>query len=707
MTKVDFSLEYRDLSIHATNPFVEHNSSPRSSMYASHINQALVLKESELPFILTGAEKRLGDLAMDITMPEDAIIESIIYRRSPIDNLELERYIVYYGLESERIDVIQVPNYITNHQYFGYPLYIEGIFPTIGDKVYKGQVLAHTPNKHNKGTNDSWYGYGRNLNTAFMELPSVAEDGFIVSRSALSKLAFVVYEKRTIDVHRESDGMEGYPSINVPLNCYGTNDEYKIMPDIGEYIRTDAVVAATRKIRLSRYGAQASNDALRRLEFKTDSIIYSRNGYGKVIDINVIKGLSLSTSKIAPYRQLEMYAANNKKFYMTVLEIEDNINYKYRNSNVVGTIYGPRMLSLIEEARVRTGIPINRRSRGMKEKSLRFTHQKDPIGDYRAELTIEHLLLPNIGSKLSDRAGGKGVIVEIREDHEMPIDEYGTRAEVIVDKNSIISRMNPGRFYEQSYNHAVLHVTKQTREILSESGMSSVSNIPVDIKQRAKEHILGFLDIVSPKQKEVVEQASMEELDDMFQQIMYDSFYLYKDIKDHGEPVEIMDTLISSIYYPEPTKVSWTGSNGEIVTTVKPVLIAPTYIMLLEKIGDSGMAVSSPRSNHVGIFVKLPKHSKNKYPVRLNPVRIVGESETRILATYGGQECIAELLDQGTNPDTHRHIYRELLSTDTPTNLDRAIDRTTHPLGKTIPISIIEHVYFCQGLEDRYEKTGD
>ena len=703
--KVDFSLEYRDLSIHTNNPFVEHNSSPRSSMFASHINQALVLKDSDIPNIVTGGEKRLGELALDITVPEDGVVEAVINRRCGADNHVVETLIIYYGYESKKIDCIKVPKYITNHQYFGYELKINGALPAPQDKIYKDQILAWTPNRYGKGINEPWYGYGRNLNTAFMDLQSVAEDGFIISESALQKLGFTIYETRDIDIHKNSDMLEGYPSINIPLNIYGEED-YKIFPDIGMQVRHDAVVAAVRRIRLSRYGSKASMEALRRLEFVTDSITYTRNNTGVVVDVQVIKSLQLPISNLPPYRQLEEYVQYGRSYYKRILDVENAISRKYR-ANITGSLYHPRFMSVLEEARTQIGALINAKSRGIKEKSIRYTYQKDPIGDYRLILTIKHDILPNIGSKLSDRAGGKGVIVEIRKDDEMPVDQYGVRAEVIVDKNSIISRMNPGRFYEQAYNHAVYHTGRKMRETLTMGNITDINNIDTNRKQEAVDYLKGFLEIISPKHKKALEEATQEEIDNMLEQVIFDGLYIYKDIKDHGEPIRIMEDLMNSIYYPSHTTVTWKGIDGKTVTTLNTVLIAPTYIMLLEKIGDSGMAVSSPRSNHIGVPVKLPKHSKNKYPIRHNPVRMPGESETRLIAAYGKERAIAEIMDQGTNPDTHRIIYRAILEADKPTAIHKAVDRNKHPLGKSIPVSIIGHIYYCQGIEDVYVKTGD
>lgn len=710
MSNVDMSLEYRDLSIHATNPFAAFNSSPRLSMYASHISQALVLEESDIPYILTGAEKRLGELAKDIVMPEDAIVEAVIYRnaKASVTKGYIECVIIYYGLESKTIDVLTVPIFDRNHQYFGYPLISVDVLPTVGDTVAKGKLLAQTPNKNNKGLGESWYGFGKNLNTAFMDMPAVSEDGFIICEDVLDKLAFYTYEDRVIDIDARAEDIEGYPTANIPLNLYGDNNTYKTFPDIGEMVNPDAIVFGMRRVHLSRYSAGTRMDRLRTVETKTDKLVYARNNTGVVVDAQVIKRPSLGISRLPIHHQLESYAEDYKRFYKDILVAETNIFRKYQNKGINTNIYSPRFLALLEKARIITATPLNQKSRGYKEKSIKYTYQKDSVGDYRLTLTIQHRLVPGIGSKLTDRAGGKGVIVEIRKPEEMPIDEYGVRADIIVDKNSIISRMNPGRFYEQAYNYCLMHSSRRTREVLNLGQQTTIDSASEENKQKAVEYLANLFSIVSPKQKDVFLSSTKEEQEEYLQTVIDDGIYLFKEIGYKEDPVEVMKTLMNNPdYYPKKTKVRWIGADGKLKESRNPIMIAPTYIMLLEKIGDSGMVVSSPRTNHIGVFVKTPSSQKALYPVRLNPVRIIGESESRILLAYGGQEAAAEIMDQGSAPDTHKAIYRAFLESEKPTQLYRAVDRDKVPLGNTIPIRILDHIYECQGIRDYFIKTGE
>ena len=49
----------------------------------------------------------------------------------------------------------------------------------------------------------------------------------------------------------------------VPLNLYGDDENYKIHPDVGELIRSDGVLFASRKLITGLYPIQMSRKALR------------------------------------------------------------------------------------------------------------------------------------------------------------------------------------------------------------------------------------------------------------------------------------------------------------------------------------------------------------------------------------------------------------------------------------------------------------
>jgi len=61
---------------------------------------------------------------------------------------------------------------------------------------------------------------------------------------------------------------------------------------------------------------------------------------------------------------------------------------------------------------------------------------------------IEQELHINVGDKLTNRYGGKGVISLIEDENKMPVTPWGEKIEIILNPIGVISRMNMGQIYE-------------------------------------------------------------------------------------------------------------------------------------------------------------------------------------------------------------------------------------------------------------------
>ena len=127
------------------------------------------------------------------------------------------------------------------------------------------------------------------------------------------------------------------------------------------------------------------------------------------------------------------------------------------------------------------------------------------------------------------------------------------------------------------------------------------------------------------------------------------------------------------------------------------VVVGNLYFILLEKTGDDWSSVSSPRLQHLGFPAKLTRGDKSATPGRNQPVRILGEDECRLIAAVCGSFYVAELLDQANSPLTHKHIVRKIQLSDTPSNLEQAVDREEVPYGLQRAVSYVKHILSCAG----------
>ena len=296
----------------------------------------------------------------------------------------------------------------------------------------------------------------------------------------------------------------------------------------------------------------------------------------------------------------------------------------------------------------------------------------------------------------------------------MPVDKDGNRADMIMDGNSTVNRMNVGRLYEQYINGASRDVAKKIRldlgikhkDIHSKTKVENIFYENPTLFNSAYNYLLGYYKIISEKMFTWMNNASDREKIDHMASIIRDHIYLYMPPDIETEYTEIVKNLEK--HYPQTYgPVSYIGNSGVRVTTKDPVRIASMYIILLEKTGDDWASVASGKLQHFGILSQLTKQDKYSQPTRMQPVRAIGESEARIFVSYTGPEAMAEIMDRNNTPGTHREIVSNILKAENPTAIKSVIDRTKFPYGGSKPLNIVNHFLLCAGVRFVYQPQNE
>lgn len=308
----------------------------------------------------------------------------------------------------------------------------------------------------------------------------------------------------------------------------------------------------------------------------------------------------------------------------------------------------------------------------------------------------------------------------------MPVDEQGNRADIVMDPNSIISRMNLGCLYEQYINAASRDVSKKIRFDLQcvahekglETKLSKIANTTPELFDRTWEYLLGYYAIVSPKMHvwftsgeyhhPIVANRRNEWLEATtytkachLASIINEGIYLYLPPDNEPESEDIIKEL-DRYYRPLYGPVTYVGNSGERHITKNPVRIGSVYIILLEKTGDDWTAVSSGKIQHYGVLSQVTNSDKYSQPGRIQAIRALGESEVRIYVSYTGALFTADILDRNNNPATHKQILYNIFEANRPTDIHSAVNRETIPLGGAKPLQLVNHILACSGLRFVY-----
>jgi hypothetical protein len=162
-----------------------------------------------------------------------------------------------------------------------------------GDIIPAGQIiqksLAYDEYNNRKD--------GVNFNIAYMTLDDNMEDSIIFSDAAAGRLTSPLVKPVKIMINDN----------DIPLNIYGNEKTYKIIPDIGQDIR-DANLIALRKEKKEEAYYNQSVDRLRTI-IMSDEV---RQTHGKVIDINIYCN-NPEILESHYYGQLKMYYGELKR----------------------------------------------------------------------------------------------------------------------------------------------------------------------------------------------------------------------------------------------------------------------------------------------------------------------------------------------------------------------------------------------------------
>lgn len=269
----------------------------------------------------------------------------------------------------------------------------------------------------------------------------------------------------------------------------------------------------------------------------------------------------------------------------------------------------------------------------------------------------------------------------------MPVDKEGNIADIIYDGDSIIKRMNIGVLYEQYINATSRDLTKQIRK------MMDVKN--AENYKASWDLLLKYYSIVSPKMYNLITSKEYKgTIESHVNSILDDGIYVWIPTDNPKDTRELIKQL-NEQFYVCFDKVTYDG--GKV--TEREVLIGSTYLLLLEKTGSDWAAVSSAKLQHFGVPAKITKADKFSSPGRNQPVRIMGESEVRLLNSVVGSDYVVDILDQSNSPTTHKYIVNNILNSDKPLAIKEIVDRREIPLGNSRSLQFANHVMEAGGVK--------
>ena len=681
------------LGIAGMNPIPMHDSSSRVQMLCSQLGQMLVFKNLEENQFQSGLEYEYAKANFRVKMPKRARILAVIPRYSQSIgsdsiNQNPETFVIYQDISDRNtvgtIDIINLQRHFNYHPYFGFDFVeTDAIKHLRKDEIIEEHtVLLETPTTAQYGGMKVGY----NAKVALMTLPEVSEDGVIISKSFANKLRFFKYETRYIEFGKD----------HFPLNIYGDEKNYKFMPEIGEQLRPDGLLAVLREIDDEMSLVDQNVNSTRVIDYTFDKRINVVGG-GTVVDIVVICNDDSQNRITEATKQLEKYIHANTSFDKRIIAIHKEMVKKYGQDQLP---YSGPFYQQVRQSLIMTNME-------GKEK-ITLQHRKTQLDHFRVIVTVKKEVVPNYGFKITNLGGCKGVVCGIREDEDMPIDKDGNRADIVMDPKAFVNRMTMSGLITHFLSAASRDTIKRVRVKLgiehNESRWSAEKKIKNLLKtnpelvKECHEYVMSFLRRATPLQYERYSKESFDS--DM--SISYlvtsciDKMYMYTPVEFAPEYADIIP-VINEEFKPLKDSVLITLPDGTKEWTKQKVLIGDMYIVQLEKIGDDLSAVASAKTQHHGVLAQIGKQDKYSDSIRNQPIKGVGEPDGRVFASYCPLPLIAEIMDRNNNPIVHKEVIMNILDAKYPSNIPVLVDRKKFEYNSTKPIQFLDHLAACSG----------
>lgn len=397
-------------------PFNNTVSGSRKILFSVQREHVFPLIQPEKAVLETGYEIRYGDYSSSVTKSDrDYQVVAKISKFSFAPNHHY--WLILKDKNSNYLDVVERISYHHITEAYGYLYnneYLDNL--AVGDIVKQGDVVQKSVafDEYNNRQD------GINFNVTYLALDDNMEDSVVMSDVAASRLTASLIKPVEVMINDN----------DIPLNIYGNDTVYKVIPDIGEEIVDANLISLRKEKKEESYYTQSVNN-LRKIMISDDK----KQVHGRVIDVNIYCNNPDILDNYY-YAQLKMYYNELQRSMADIVRTltpysSNNYNMSYELQKLYANAIRVMNKDLYMDKRSFSNIILE------------------------IDVLEEKIMEP--GDKVSNRYGGKGVVSEIWPQKFMPrFKNYKGEYEYvdfIFNSSTMVNRENPGQNFEISLNH--------------------------------------------------------------------------------------------------------------------------------------------------------------------------------------------------------------------------------------------------------------
>jgi len=418
-------------------PFCEHDDQTRLQMASSQMRQSIMLKEFDRPIIQSGCEGLYTDQTQFLKRAK---------KDGEVIHIDDKFIIVVYDDNDVEMFNIEYRKIYVEHLDF------MNVYVKPGDKFKAGDILAES----NYCKNGEII-FGKNLLTGVMVYyGNNYEDGIVISDR-------LVKENDLTSIHYK-DLSFTLPPYKVLLSL--AENEYKPLP--------------------LQYETLAKGSPYARIQGLSIDDLYSQ--FGEESYLQAEKKYIISEVKVY---------ANNWNTDIPEFNdwVEKTIEAQKENENDLKKIIYDKFSK--EQA-----------NQIIKENGLdlysfvgKYKNKREKINGIHIKIAGIYQRQIQVGDKVANRHGNKGIISRIVPHDKMPRLEDGRNLDICINPLGIISRMNIGQLYE-------LHLTMAFYDLVQ----NLVQMILDNTQEEVREYLLGFIDIIDKTKDKWYSKQFIDEL---------------------------------------------------------------------------------------------------------------------------------------------------------------------------------------------------
>ena len=612
-------------------PFNNTNSGARKILFSTQKEHVFSLMRPEKAILETGYEIRFGDYSSSVTKADSTY--RVVGKISKFSFAPNHHYwLILEDTKRKRLDLVEriSYHYITESYCYLYNNeYVDSL--AVGDFIPDGTVVQKSLSfdEYNNRAD------GINMNTAYLALDDNMEDSIVFSDVAAAKLTSPLVKPVEIMINDN----------DIPVNLYGNDKVYKIIPDIGENVIDGNLIALRKEKKEESYYTQSINN-LSKLMISDDK----RQVHGRVIDVNIYcNNPEILDSHY--YAQIKMYYNEQQRYNRELVQlITPYVTNGYELTYDVQKLFANAKRVMNHDLYI----------------------DKRTFSNIILEVNVLEEKMMEEGDKASNRYGGKGVCSAILPQEMMPRYKNSKGeweyVDVIFNSSTMINRENVGQVFELSLNHISASIIDKI--IKDRMNVNDAYNL-----------IHKFVSMCSPEQAEYMNERrkhmSNEELM-FFVESIIDSGNIHLSMKPITDSYTIdkLSELYDAFPFVEQNhiEVPMIGSDGSLryIQSRRPIVVGKQYIFRLKQYAEekfSATSLSSTNIRNENTKSRVKKDFRELYPN--TPIRF-GNMETNNMGHIGVEALISNMMIHSLSPQGRRLV--EQMYTGDPFHIDIKLD---------------------------------